>query len=212
MATVVTCRLNEEGICGQSPSVHVADGSTQNCALAARSTTPWAESGQIRGPCGSRAVSSHVDDLVLLGWDSTRAAGQGSGPKDGGLRVVASPAEGHRTGYWQTPALQAPSHTMLLCQFVCLLPTAPVEVHVAWGPIVIRVWFLLWLGEIVSTTTFDPCRQLTVGSASINFGQVAPFETIKLHRSKTDPSGRGATLSVVCVCSKVPQLFAQCTP
>ncbi len=94
--------------------------------------------------------------------------------------------------------------TMLLCQFVHLFPTAPAEVHMAWGQIVIDMWFLLCLGKIIPMATFDPHRQLTVGSASINLGQTGPLTMINFLYSKGNPAGRGVTLSVVCICLKVP--------
>ncbi len=50
-----------------------------------------------------------------------------------------------------------------------LLPTGPVEVQLAWGPIVIGVWVLLRLGEIVPTSIFDPLRHMTTGAVLIYF-------------------------------------------
>ncbi len=99
-------RAYAAGLC-----LHVTDKPTGNCALAAKSTAPWTEPGQIHhGPSDNQVVSLHVNNLILLGRDSTGAAGQGSGSKDGGLRGVVSPAEGNQTGHWQSPAPQAPRY------------------------------------------------------------------------------------------------------
>ncbi len=98
-----------------------------------------------------------------------------------------------------------PITTALLCQFAILLTTAPVEVQLAWGPIVIGVWLLLHLGEIVPTSIFDPLRHLTTGAVSIYFPRSAtPLATGQLRQSKMDPAGWGAVVSMACVCLKVP--------
>ncbi len=98
-----------------------------------------------------------------------------------------------------------PITTALLCQFTILLPTAPVEVQLAWGPIVISVWLLLCLGEIVLTSIFDPLRHLTMGAVPIYFPQsTTPSATVRFHQSEMDPARLGAVVSMACVCLKVP--------
>ncbi len=200
---VVTHRLNKEGICGWSPLVHSAD---------ALGTMPWLRDRQLLG----WNLARYVDHLAIerslcvsmirscLAGIQLELLNRGLDPKmvaSEQLRVLLAAIE------WDIGKAQHRKHpvaTVLLCQFAHLLPTAPAKVHMAWGPIVIVMWFLLHLGEIIPMATFDPHRQLMVGSASIHLGQMAPFAMIKLLRSKTDSAGRGVTLSVVCICSKVP--------